>query len=155
MKITRVLPYRFLFYFRQGYAQYFTFFIGLFNTLTLAYFIALQEYPSIRSIFPSFELFVIAMSVVGIPSLITIGWWHMKRSHAFSQESKIIAESNPYFFKVPDGHSKEVTFPLYLMMINFLIDNAKTGDEIKKLVEIKKKIDVLLDGGMVGKSISH
>ena len=73
------LPFRAWFYFRQGYGLYFAFILASVNTLTLTYFLAIERYPVLNEVFPSFIHYVIIAVSIGIPLLITVGYLHYKR----------------------------------------------------------------------------
>ena len=49
------LLFRAWFYFRNGWGTYFAFIFAAINTLTVTYFLAIEEYPILNSIFPSFR----------------------------------------------------------------------------------------------------
>ena len=67
----------------------------------------------------------------------------------------IIAESNPYYFKLPPGHNREVLFPILLLISKMLVKTANnqklTEKEIVELNELENKINILIKGGSVGK----
>lgn len=46
------------------------------NTLTITYFLAIERYPILVSIFPSFIQYVLIASSIGIPILILVGYAH-------------------------------------------------------------------------------
>ena len=48
------IGFRGWFYFRQGWTTYFAFIFAAINTLTVTYFLAIQEYPFLNEIFPTF-----------------------------------------------------------------------------------------------------
>ena len=125
------------------------------NVLTVTYFLAIDNYPVLQSIFPTFGHYIIIVVSIGIPMLVLIGYFHYKRSQAFSAEADINIEANPYWYKIPPGWNKEVVFPLYLNMINLMLKMSKneklTPDEIKKMSDLQKSLSNLIDGGYVGK----
>ena len=88
--------FRFWYYFRTGWSTYFSFILAAINTLTVTYFLAIDNYPSLKIIFPSFEQYVITIIIIGIPTLVTIGYFHFKRTKAFKSEVDVLIESNPY-----------------------------------------------------------
>jgi hypothetical protein len=149
------LGFRAWFYFRQGWGTYFAFIIAAVNTMVTTYYLAIDKASVLKIIFPSFIIYGMFWIAVGIPLLITIGYIHYKRSPAFSAEADISAESNPYFFKLIPGYNKDVLFPMHLLMMNMFIKlskNEKLNDEeIKEISEIQKNLQILIDGGYVGK----
>ena len=90
------LLFRSWFYFRTGWQTYFAFILAAINTLTVTYFLAIENYPSLQTIFPSFEIYILIIVSVGIPLLILIGYVHFKRSQSFKSEADVLIESNPY-----------------------------------------------------------
>ena len=62
--------FRAWFYFRQGWSTYFAFIFAAINTLTVTYFLAIDNYPSLKTIFPSFEIYILIVVSIGIPLLI-------------------------------------------------------------------------------------
>ena len=125
------------------------------NVLTVTYFLAIENYPVLQVVFPTFVHYIVAAACIGIPALIFAGYVHYKRSAVFATEMEINYESNPYWYKAPPGWNKEVVFPLYLNMINLMIKMSKneklTPDETKKMSDIQKSLSTLIDGGYVGK----
>ena len=90
------LLFRSWFYFRTGWQTYFAFILAAINTLTVTYFLAIENYPSLQTIFPSFEIYILIIVSIGIPLLVLIGFVHFKRSQSFKSEADVLIESNPY-----------------------------------------------------------
>ena len=67
------------FYFRMGWSTYFAFILAALNTLTVTYYLAIEKFPPLELIFPSFGQYVLIIAVIGIPLLIIIGYVHFKR----------------------------------------------------------------------------
>lgn len=88
--------FRSWYYFRMGWSTYFAFILAAINTLTVTYFLAIDNYPSLKSVFPSFEVYIVIIVTIGIPLLVIIGYSHYKRTVAFKSEVDVIMESNPY-----------------------------------------------------------
>ena len=148
-------PFRAWYYFRQGWTAYFAFIMAGINVLTVTYFLAIENYPVLQSVFPTFAHYIIITVGIGVPLLILIGYFHFKRSQAYAAEADIFYETNPYWYKIPPGWNKEVVFPLYLNMINLMLKMSKneklTPDEIEKMSNLQKSLSNLIDGGYVGK----
>jgi len=146
--------FRLWFYFRNGWATYFAFLFAAINTLTITYFLVIENYPSLNQIFPTFGHYVVIISLMAIPILIGVGYAHFKRSLAYSAEADIITEAHPYNFRILPGWNTEVVFPLYLTMSEMMIKWSKNekpdNADIEKLKTIQDKIEKLLDGEMVG-----
>lgn len=142
------------YYFRQGWTVYFAFIMAAVNTLTVTYFLAIENYPVLQEIFPSFIHYILIIGAIGIPLLITIGYIHYHRTAAFSAEADVIAEAHPYNYKLPPkGWNQQVNYPLYLLLTQFMLklsnDEKLTEKEIKEIKELQKKINVLLDGDFI------
>jgi len=90
------IGFRSWYYFRMGWATYFAFIFAAINTLTVTYFLAIERYPFLSGIFPSFLQYVVIVSAIGVPLLVVIGYIHYKRTVAFKSEIDVIMESNPY-----------------------------------------------------------
>jgi len=153
--LSKKRPFRAWFYFRQGWTAYFAFIMAMINVLTVTYFLAIDNYPSLQAIFPTFAHYIIIVVSIGVPLLVLVGYFHYKRSQAFTAEADINMEANPYYYKSPPGWNKEVVFPLYLNMITLMIKMSKNeklaDDEMKKLSDIQKSLSTLINGGYVGK----
>ena len=67
------LGFRSWHYFRMGWATYFAFIFAAVNMLTVTYFLAIDNYPSLKAIFPSFEIYILIAVGIGIPLLTIIG----------------------------------------------------------------------------------
>ena len=150
-------PFRAWYYFRQGWTAYFAFIMAGINVLTVTYFLAIENYPVLQSVFPTFAHYIIITVGIGVPLLILIGYFHFKRSQAYAAEADIFYETNPYWYKIPPGWNKEVVFPLYLNMINLMLKMSKNEklapDEIQKMSDLQKSLSNLIDGGYVGKPL--
>lgn len=146
--------FRLWFYFRNGWGTYFAFIFAAINTLTVTYFLIVENYPSLNQLFPTFAHYVFIISAIGVPILIAVGYTHFKRSLAFSAEADITAEAHPYNFRIMPGWNTEVVFPLYLALSEMMIKwskNEKLDDEyIEKVKTLQNKIEKLLNGEMVG-----
>jgi hypothetical protein len=149
------IPYRLWYYFRIGYGTYLTFLLGYTSTLVTVYYLAVKNIPLLLDLFPKFNLFAILATVIGAPASMAIGWLHLKRSFAFSSETEISAESNPYNYRLAPGITTEVNMPANLLQLQILRKLAESHsllaeDEKKQLEELEGKYLVLLKGGYVG-----
>jgi len=137
--------FRSWYYFRTGWSTYFAFILAAINTLTVTYFLAIENYPSLKLIFPSFEVYVIIIVSVGIPLLILVGYAHFKRTKAFKSEIDVYLESNPY--QARNMVNAEMSLKLNLEVVKLLLKLSKDNnipekdlEEIKTLEEDLKKI---------------
>jgi len=153
-EIKKSLPFRAWFYFRMGWATYFAFIFAAINTMVVTYYLAIEKLPLLKETFPTFGLYLVTLTLIGIPILISIGYIHFKRSSAMSEEFAVSYESNPYLYKTPPGWHKEVVFPLYLIITDMLLKISKnekpSDEELKQINEIRNKITELLKGGYLG-----
>ena len=131
------------FYFRTGWSTYFVFILAAINTLTVTYFLAVDNYPLLKVIFPTFEQYTLITVSIGIPLLILVGYLHFKRSLAFKSELDIQTESNPYLSR--NTVNADLSLKLNLKLISLLL-KMSTGEKIDKneIDEIKK-----LQGGIL------
>lgn len=143
------------FYFRIGYATYLTFLLGYLSTLVTVYYLAIKNLPTLLDIFPHFVPFAILATVIGGPLSIFVGWMHLKRSSAYSSETDVYTESNPYTYKLTPGVWREAVGPLLLELLlqqkKILEAQKLLGDDEKARLEaIEAKMRTLLQGGYVG-----
>ena len=128
------------FYFRMGWSTYFVFILAAINTLTVTYFLAIDNYPTLKSIFPSFEQYALVMISVGIPMLILVGYAHFKKTVAYKSEMDIMIESNPYIAR--NTVNADLSLKLNLKLISLLL-RMSNGEKIEKneIDEIEKLHD--------------
>jgi len=135
------------FYFRMGWSTYFVFILAAINTLTVTYFLAIDNYPVLKSIFPTFEQYVVIMVCIGIPLLILVGYAHFKKTLAYKSEMDIYVESNPYLSR--NTVNADLSLKLNLKLISLLLKMSSDEkidkneiDEIEKLHgDILKLVD--------------
>ena len=128
------------FYFRQGWSMYFAFIFAAINTLTVTYFLAIDNYPSLKSVFPSFEIYIIIIVTVGVPILIAIGYAHFKRTKAFKSEIDVMIESNPYQRRNTVNNEMNLRMNLQLIkLLTKLVNDDKLesadSENLKKLIK--------------------
>ena len=112
------IGFRSWYYFRTGWSTYFAFILAAINTLTVTYFLAIDNYPELKSVFPSFEEYVVIIVSIGIPLLIFVGYVHFKRTKAFKSEVDVLIESNPY--QKRNTVNGEINLKLNLKIISML-----------------------------------
>jgi hypothetical protein len=124
----------------MGWSTYFAFILAAINTLTVTYFLAIDNYPSLKLIFPSFEIYILIIVSIGIPVLITIGYAHFKRTQAFKSEIDVMIESNPYQRR--NTVNNEINFRVNLQLMKLLtklVNNEKLdtseSENLKKLIK--------------------
>ena len=136
--MNRNLGFRGWFYFRMGWSTYFAFILAAINTLTVTYFLAIDNYPVLKAVFPTFEQYAVIMVSIGIPLLIVVGYFHYKKTLAYKSEMDITVESNPYLSR--NTVNADLSLKLNLKLISLLLKmsaNEKIDkneiDEIEKL----------------------
>ena len=140
--MSRNLLFRSWFYFRTGWSTYFAFILAAINTLTVTYFLAIDNYPSLKSVFPSFEQYVALVVVIGVPLLIIIGYAHYKKTQGFKSEIDVLIETNPYQRR--SVVNSEINLRLNLQLMSTLLNVAKKEDlseeEIEEMTQLHDEI---------------
>ena len=140
--MSRNLLFRSWFYFRTGWSTYFAFILAAINTLTVTYFLAIDNYPSLKSVFPSFEQYVAMVVVIGVPLLIIIGYTHYKKTQGFKSEADVLIETNPYPRR--SVVNSEINLRLNLQLMSTLLKVAKKEDlseeEIEEMTQLHDEI---------------
>ena len=141
------LGFRGWFYFRTGWATYFAFIVAAINTLTVTFFLAIERYPTLSVIFPTFFHYIVIIVGVGIPILILVGYVHFKRSKSYSAEAAIIIEPNPHIRRILQN--TEVLLPSYLKLTELVLklsENKKlTDDELGEVSKLQKQLNEHID----------
>ncbi len=141
------LGFRAWFYFRQGWSVYFAFIFAAINMLTVTYFLAIENYPSLKAVFPSFEQYVLIAVVIGVPLLTLVGYAHYKKTPSYRAEADVWMESNPYQARVLIN--SQFSLSLNLKMINLitkLSNNEKISQvELDELKELQEKFEGHID----------
>ncbi len=146
---------RLWYYFRTGYLTYFIFVLGAVNTLAIVYGLLIQSVPPLKQFFTSVVVFAVFAASVGVPSAITVGWLHLKKSPAYASEVDIAVEANPYYYKLPPGYHLTVYAPVYLETVRLLrkiLSNRKQLDSksAERLNMLEARLEHLIRGGWVG-----
>ncbi len=141
------LGFRGWFYFRQGWSVYFAFIFAAVNTLTVTYFLAIDNYPFLKDVFPSFIHYIAVIVLIGIPLLVLVGYAHYKRTASFKAEADIHIEANPHMRRILTNTEIMLSMSLQLSELSMkLMNNEKlTSDEMNNLkqlqIEFQKQID--------------
>lgn len=151
--IDRRLFFRSWFYFRQGWALYFAFIFAAVNTLTTTYFLAIERYPTLKAIFPTFIHYVAIASAIGIPILVLMGYMHFKKSGAFKSETDITIEANPHLRRILVN--TEVLLALSLKINGVVLklsQNEKLNEnELAELIKLQEELNEHLKNKTIGK----
>jgi len=140
------LGFRGWFYFRQGWSVYFAFIFAAVNTLTVTYFLAIDNYPFLKDIFPSFIHYIAVIVLIGIPLLVLVGYAHYKRTASFKAEADIHIEANPHLRRILTNTEFMLSMSLQLSELSMKLMNNKklTSDEMNNLkqlqIEFQKQI---------------
>ena len=131
--------FRAWFYFRQGWSTYFAFIFAAVNTLTVTYYLAIENYPVLKTIFPSFELYILSVVFVGIPLLVLVGYAHYKKTPSFRAEADVWVESNPYQARVLVNTQLSLTLNMKLTDILLKLSSKQeiTQNEINEIKELQ------------------
>ncbi len=147
MPETKSPLFRAWFYFRNGWSMYFAFIFAAINTLTVTYYLAIDEIPFLLDFFPSFGHYVAVSVFLGIPILVIIGFIHFKRSPAYRSESTINIEVNPFVRR--SLINSEINLELNLIILNLLSklsNNEKLSeDELNTIQKSKNELDNFID----------
>lgn len=135
------LGFRGWFYFRQGWSTYFAFIFAAINTLTVTYYLAIERIPALQVVFPNFVQYVIIISSIGVPLLVTIGYVHFKKTKARRAEIDIGQETNPYMVRIL--LNSELSLKLNLKLLEKTIKLSKseqlTKEELHELEELQNE----------------
>ena len=133
--------YRGWFYFRIGWNTYFAFVLAAINTLTITYYLAIENYPVLKELFPTFEQYILIVVSIGVPLLAFTGYAHYKRTKAFRAETDVWIESNPYQARLLVN--TEMILGLNQKLTEFIIKLSKgeklNDDQLKELIDLQKK----------------
>ena len=146
--------FRTLFYFRTGYATYMVMLLGAVNVLTSTYFLAIEEIPFIKEVFPTFEAYVITSALAAIPVVTVVGYAHYKRIGAHSAAVAVSTQNDIFNYKFQPGFMREVFGPAYKMILRSIlkrsISEKLTDEEIGEIDRLRERLRHLIDGGSVG-----
>ena len=145
------LGFRGWFYFRTGWATYFAFIVAAINALTVTFFLAIENYPSLSVIFPTFFHYIVIVTSVGVPILVLVGYVHFKRSKSFRAEADILIETNPHIRRILQN--TEVLLPSYLKLTEIIVklsENKKlTDEELKEVSKLQNQLSNHIDKRVV------
>ena len=141
------LIFRAWYYFRNGWSSYFAFIFAAINTLTVTYFLAIDNYPFLQAIFPTFPHYVVILSAIAIPLLVVIGYVHWKRSGARKAEIDINYEVDPYRARTLVNSELILKINLNLIQLTTkLASNEKlSSDEIEKIKTLQNELETFID----------
>ena len=136
------LGFRGWFYFRTGWATYFAFIVAAVNALTVTFFLAIEKYPSLSVIFPTFFHYIVIVVSIGVPVLVIIGYIHFKKSKSFRAEQDILIETSPHIRRILQN--TEILLPLYLKLTELMIKLSEnkqlTDKELEEASKLQKQL---------------
>ena len=140
--MARLLAFRSWLYFRTGWSTYFAFIFAAINTLTVTYFLAIERYPVLFAVFPTFQHYVVILTGIGIPVLVLVGYIHFKRSSAFRAEQDIAVETNPYFRRILVNTEIMINAHIKLseLMLKLTSNEQLTEKELEEIQTLQKKL---------------
>ena len=140
----RNLGFRGWFYFRMGWSTYFAFIFAAINTLTVTYFLAIENYPILKEVFPTFVIYVVITTAIGIPLLTFIGYVHYKRTAARRAEVDIGYETNVY--QARTLVNSEISVKLNMKLLDMIIKMSKnkeiSHEDYEELTKLQKKLTI-------------
>ena len=145
--VEKNLGFRGWFYFRTGWATYFAFIVAAINALTVTFFLAIESYPSLNVIFPTFFHYIVIVVGIGVPILILVGYVHFKKSKSFRAEADVLIETNPHIRRILQN--TEVLLPSYLKLTEIIVklsENKKlTDEELEEVSKLQQKLNEHID----------
>ena len=139
--------FRSWYYFRMGYSSYFAFIFAAINMLTVTYFLAIDSYPILKEVFPTFVIYTMVAVGIGIPLLMGVGYFHFKRTPSYRSEAAINMESNPFVRRtlINSELTLEINRGLFALLLK-MQKGEKINDEIleqmqKTQAEINKHVE--------------
>ena len=140
--MTRNPGFRAWFYFRNGWSLYFAFIFAAINTLTVTFYLAIEKYPDINWMFPTFFHYIVIVCGMGIPLLIIVGYVHYKRTAARKAEVDISYETDAY--KARTLVNTEITLALNMKLLDIITKMSKkqelSDEDNQELERMRKKL---------------
>ena len=145
--MVRNTGFRSWYYFRMGWSTYFAFIFAAVNTLTVTYFLAIENYPVLKEVFPTFIIYIIIIVGLGIPILTLVGYIHFKRTPSYRAEATVMYETNPFARRMFVNSELNLQINQKLIDLILLISkNEKmSDDDISRVYEIQEKLNKFTD----------
>ena len=135
----------------MGWATYFAFIVAAINALTVTFFLAIENYPSLSVIFPTFFHYIVIVVGIGVPILVLVGYVHFKKSKSFRAEADVLIETNPHIRRILQN--TEVLLPSYLKLTEIIVklsENKKlTDEELKEVSKLQNQLSNHIDKRVV------
>ena len=134
--------FRAWFYFRNGWSLYFAFIFAAINTLTVTFYLAIEKYPNLDWIFPTFFHYILVVVSIGVPLLVLVGYIHYKRSSARKAEVDISYETDAY--KARTLVNTEITIALNMKLLDIITKMSKkeeiSSQDYQELEQLRDKL---------------
>ena len=134
--------FRAWFYFRNGWSLYFAFIFAAINTLTVTFYLAIEKYPNLNWIFPTFLHYILVVVSIGVPLLVLVGYIHYKRSSARKAEVDISYETDAY--KARTLVNTEITIALNMKLLDIITKMSKkeeiSSQDYQELEQLRGKL---------------
>ena len=134
--------FRAWFYFRNGWSLYFAFIFAAINTLTVTFYLAIEKYPDINWMFPTFLHYIVVVCGLGVPLLILVGYIHYKRTAARKAEVDISYETDAY--KARTLVNTEITIALNMKLLDIITKMSKkeeiSSQDYQELEQLRDKL---------------
>ena len=141
--MARNLGFRAWFYFRNGWSLYFAFIFAAINTLTVTFYLAIEKYPDINWMFPTFFHYIVIVCGMGITLLIIVGYVHYKRTAARKAEVDISYETDAY--KARTLVNTEIAIRLNMKLLDMITKISKkqelSDEEYQELERLREKLE--------------
>ena len=135
------------YYFRTGWSTYFAFIFAAINTLTVTYFLAIENYPVLKEVFPTFTIYIILIAGIGIHILTLVGYVHFKRTPSYRAEATVMYETNPFARRM--FVNSELSLQINQKLIDLILLISKnekiSGDDVSRVYEIQEKLNKFTD----------
>jgi len=145
--MARNLGFRAWFYFRNGWSLYFAFIFAAINTLTVTFYLAIEKYPDINWMFPTFLHYIVVVCGLGVPLLILVGYVHYKRTAARKAEVDISYETDAY--KARTLVNTEIAITLNMKLLEMIMKISKkqelSDEEYQELERLREKLVTFTD----------
>lgn len=143
MHMKKGLIFRSWYYFRTGWSTYFAFILGAVNTLTLTYYLAIEQAPALKQLFPTFTQYAVIGAIIVLPVLTLVGYLHYKKTEGFKAEADITIETNPHFKRMLQN--SELTIPLCVEILELLTKISRneklTDEEMNRISTLKDELN--------------
>ena len=141
--MSRNRGFRGWYYFRMGWSTYFAFMFAAINTLTVTFYLAIEKYPGLEFLFPTFFHYVLIVTAIGIPVLISIGYIHFKRTAARRTEMDVNYETNPYVSRTLVNTDMILALNLKLteVVLKLSTDQKLTEEGIKEVQKLQTEFN--------------